>query len=85
MTSLSKYKQICTNILLIYEHQQKRRNLKLKIFFQFNLLVFESLEGLNSSLAYSNGELWPYTKGVLYHPCYLFRGGNFDHFLVFVA
>jgi len=28
--------------------------------------LHESLEGLNSSLAYSNGELWPYTNGVFY-------------------
>jgi len=31
---------------------------------------------LNSSLAYSGGELWPDTKGVLFHPgflCYTFR------------
>jgi len=27
---------------------------------------------LNSSLAYSNSELWPYPKGVLFHPGYLF-------------
>jgi len=55
------------------EHQQKTRDLKLKFFFQSKLLVFTSLlEGLNNSLAYSNGKLWPYTEGVLFHPGYLF-------------
>jgi len=29
---------------------------------------------LNSSLAYSNGELWPYTNGVLFNPGFLFLG-----------
>ena len=29
-------------------------------------------ESLNSSLAYSNGELWPYTNGVLFNPWFPF-------------
>jgi len=29
---------------------------------------------LNSSLAYSNDELWPYTKGMLFNPWFPFVG-----------
>jgi len=61
MTLLSKCKQICVNILSICKHQQKTRDLKLKLFFPVQTTgLHESLEGSDSSLAYSNGELWPY-------------------------
>jgi len=48
-----------------------------------NFLVF--LEGLNSSLAYSGGDLWPYPNWVLFNSGFLLRGRNFYHFSVFVA
>jgi len=33
--------------------------------------LHESLEGLNGSLAYSGGELWPYPNWVLFNPGFL--------------
>jgi len=33
-----------------------------------------SLEGLNSSLFYSNDKLWPYTKGMLFNLWFPFVG-----------
>jgi len=56
----------------------KNRDLKLKNFFPVSTTsLHECLEGLNSSVAYSNSELWPYPQGVLFHPGYLFQGKDF--------
>jgi len=65
MTSSSKCKQTCINVLSLCKHQQKKRDLKLNFFVQ-STSFHESSEGLNTSLAYSSGEVWPYTNWVLY-------------------
>ena len=48
MMTSSKCIQIRINILLLCTHQQKTRDLKLKIFFQSKLQVFRGLEQLSS-------------------------------------
>ena len=52
MTSSSKCKQICINILSLFKHQQKTRDLKLKFFCSLNYKssrVFRGFEQLSSS------------------------------------
>jgi len=67
------------NILSSYKHCKKNRHPKLKFFLQTTYL-HESLEGLNSSLGQSEGELLPGEK------CsseWLLREQNFGQFLVY--
>jgi len=53
---------------LIMQTSTKNPRSQAKIFLQSKLQVFESLEGLNSPLAYSGGELWPYPNWMLFTP-----------------
>jgi len=67
--------KICLNILLLCKQPQRTRDLKLKFLFAvWTASLHESFEGLNSSLGFSNGKLWPYPKGVLFNPWFPFVG-----------
>jgi len=66
------------NILSLYKHKKRNRHPKLKRFFYCTTYLHESLEGLNSTLAQSDGELMP---GVKFTPEWLLREQNFGQFL----
>jgi len=83
MTS-SKNIQICINILSLCIHQKKIRNPKSEFFFLLKTTwLHESLEGLNGSLAHSDGELWPATVRGGIPPRSAFVGAKFWPFFVF--
>ena len=67
------------NILSLYKFK-KNRHPKLKLFLLLTTYLHKSSEGLNSSLAQSDGELLP---GVKCHPEWLLREQKFGQFLVY--
>jgi len=73
--------QTCQNILWFCKHGQKGRNRMVKIVF-FSLSRFRA--DLNSSLAQSAGECWPYTKGVYSAPCWGLGAEIFTNFCFFI-
>jgi len=82
----SKYIEICINILSLCIHQQKTRNPKSECFFLLQTTwLHKSLEGLNSFLAHSDGELWPATVRGGIPPRLAFVGAKFWPFFGFWA
>ena len=72
--------QKITNILSLYKHYKKPDILNWNIFLLQTTYLHESLEGLNSSLAQSDGELLPGEKSP---PELFLREQNFGQFLVY--
>jgi len=78
MMTSSKNIQICINILSLCIYQQKTRSPNAECFFLLQTTwLHESFEGLNGSLAHSDGELWPATVRGGIHPRLVFLEAKF--------
>ena len=82
MTS-SKNIQICINILSLCIHQQKTRSPNAEFFFIASYMFSRVFRGLNGSLDYSDGELWPAAVRGGIHPRLAYLGAKFWPFLGF--
>ena len=82
---IKEYTNMHKHPLIMYTSTENPKS-KCRIFFLLQTAwLHESLEGLNGSLAHSDGELWPATVRGGIHPRLAFLGAKFWPFFGFWA